>query len=125
VPEEGRADYLAMIAQVVRAGGQTGLISLRRKKNGDALYTSVVSAALHNSAGETIGVMAIIEDISERRRTEEELRLREASLVQAQRIAHLGSWSMELIDLDEMKANPLRWSDEFFRLFGYERMALK
>jgi two-component system, cell cycle sensor histidine kinase and response regulator CckA len=120
VPEDHLLQYLAMIERAAHEGGQTGMIDLRRKKNGEMIYTSVVSAALHNGVGETVGVMAIIEDISARRRTEEELKLREASLVQAQRIAHLGSWSMELIDMEDISENPLRWSDEMFSLLGYE-----
>src|ERR1700687_3342555 len=36
-----------------------------------------------------------------------------------QRVAHLGSWQRDLIDLDDWAHNPLRWSDEMFRLLGY------
>ncbi len=54
VPEENQADYLEMIAQVVRAGGQTELISRRRTKNGGMLHTSIVAAALHDATGETV-----------------------------------------------------------------------
>jgi PAS domain S-box-containing protein len=42
------------------------------------------------------------------------------SLAQAQRIAHIGSWDLELVNLDQIDANPLRWSAEMFRIFGYE-----
>ncbi len=44
----------------------------------------------------------------------------EESLAQAQRIAHIGSWDLDLEDLDNLDANPLRWSDELFRIFGYQ-----
>ncbi len=44
----------------------------------------------------------------------EELRLREEALLEAQRIAHLGSW---VVDLREQRLN---WSDEVFRLLGIE-----
>src|SRR4051812_33768063 len=43
----------------------------------------------------------------------------EESLAQAQRIAHIGSWELDLSDLEHLDANILRWSDELFRIFGY------
>ncbi len=55
-----------------------------------------------------------------RRVTETELRDKEASLATAQRIAHIGSWELDLTNLENIDSNPLRWSDEVFRIFGYE-----
>lgn len=37
----------------------------------------------------------------------------EASLAEAQRIAHLGNWDWNIVD------NKLRWSDEVYRIFGF------
>ena len=48
------------------------------------------------------------------------LRKSEANLAAAQRIAHLGSLEQELSNLDDLEKNPLYWSDEVFRVFGYE-----
>jgi two-component system cell cycle sensor histidine kinase/response regulator CckA len=64
--------------------------------------------------------LAMFHDISERKQAEQRLRESEANLAAAQRIAHLGSWALELHDLDELDKNPLRWSDELYRVFGYE-----
>jgi PAS domain S-box-containing protein len=49
----------------------------------------------------------------------------EASLAAAQRIARVGNWEMDLSDLAEVNRNPLRWSDEVFRIFGYEPGAIE
>ncbi len=43
----------------------------------------------------------------------------EATLAMAQRIARIGSWDLELRDLHDMNNNPLHWSDELYRIFGY------
>lgn len=51
---------------------------------------------------------------------ESELRRSEAHLAASQRIAHLGSWELDLSNLSDINANPLSWSDEVFRIFGYE-----
>lgn len=56
----------------------------------------------------------------QQRRDELALRASEESLARAQHIAHIGSWEMELTSLTDLDANPLRCSDELFRIFGYE-----
>jgi PAS domain S-box-containing protein len=56
-----------------------------------------------------------LENAAKRRKqkqAEEDLRLREASLADAQRIAQIGSWDIDLSN------NHLDWSDETYRIFG-------
>ena len=50
-----------------------------------------------------------------RRQTEKALRRSEANLVNAQRIAHIGSWERDLVN------NQLVWSDEVYRIFGVSK----
>jgi diguanylate cyclase (GGDEF)-like protein/PAS domain S-box-containing protein len=50
--------------------------------------------------------------IEERKEAEEALRESEASLAEAQRIAHVGHWNFDWI------TNKLYWSDEIYRIFG-------
>src|ERR687893_1943241 len=49
-----------------------------------------------------------------RKKAEEKLRRGEASLAEAQRLAHLGSWEWDV------KTGEVSWSDETFRIYGYE-----
>ncbi len=60
------------------------------------------------------GTLVLRSDITERVRAEQALRANEARLAEAQAIAHLGSWEL---DLASGSAN---WSDEEYRLLGYE-----
>lgn len=53
-----------------------------------------------------------IGSIIKRIQAEETLRESEASLANAQRIAHLGSWEWNVV------TNEIRWSDEIYRIFG-------
>jgi len=62
---------------------------------------------------------------SRRKRAEEAVRRTETHLAAAQRIAHVGSWEAELRSLDDFSQNSLWWSDETFRIFGYEPGAVK
>ncbi len=56
----------------------------------------------------------IILDVSDRKLVEEKLHHSQGALVEAQRIAHLGNWSFNLI------TQKLVWSEETFRILGFE-----
>ena len=59
-------------------------------------------------------LLLLISDITERKRMEETLIESEARLMQAQAIAHLGSWEIDL-------TNQVMWgSEEAFRIYGIE-----
>ena len=54
-----------------------------------------------------------------RKQAENLIGISERNLAKSQEMAHLGSWELDLANLDDINANPLRWSDEIFRMFGY------
>jgi len=45
--------------------------------------------------------------------------LTDVHLALAQQLSHVGSWELDLTNLKDIDSNPLRWSDETFRLLGY------
>jgi PAS domain S-box-containing protein len=57
---------------------------------------------------------------AEQKRAEEVLRRRETTLQQAGHMAHLGAWDIEVRNHDDLNVNRLSWSDEVYRIFGYE-----
>ncbi len=81
--------------------------------------------AFFDEAGEKIGAVVAMHDVTEARKAEEELRASEAALVLAQQVAHLGSWEMDLDSPGDLNGNALRWSDETFRIFGFEPDAIE
>ncbi len=57
---------------------------------------------------------AFVRDISERKQIEDELKNRETLLNEAQQFSHVGSWDMDI------PSGKVRWTDESFRLFGFQ-----
>ncbi|HEV2826853.1 MAG TPA: PAS domain S-box protein, partial [Pyrinomonadaceae bacterium] len=58
--------------------------------------------------------VAIAQDITERKQAEEKLRQSESQLAEAQHLANIGSWSLDLSN------NTVTWSDELYRIFGVQ-----
>jgi len=64
--------------------------------------------------GVVVGTVVTFVDITERREAEKSLEKSRRLLAEAQRIAHLGCWELDLVN------NELTWSDETYRIFGLE-----
>jgi PAS domain S-box-containing protein len=92
---------------------ETRLVGL----NGKETWTEVMACSITYQGKPSMQVA--YRDISQRKIAEKKLLDSEASLVAAQRVAHLGSWQRDLIDLENWTRDPLRWSDEMYRLLGY------
>lgn len=84
-----------------------------RRANGDE-FPIELSLGAHGEGGTGLFLTAIIRDTSERTQLEDWLRLREAQLAEAQALAKLGSWDLDL------RANEMQWSDEMFRILGLD-----
>ena len=73
---------------------------------------------LRDSAGQPLKMIGTVLDITERRQAKEALKASEASLKEAQKLAHIGSYEL---DLD---TNELEWSDEMYQIHGVEKNEL-
>jgi len=82
-----------------------------KKKNGTIFWERAFISSIRNEEGVTIHYVAVKEDITEKKKADEELKQSETNLAQAQRLAHLGSWKLDIVN------NNLSWSDEVFRIF--------
>ncbi len=89
--------------------GETALLDA----SGAEIPVSQVIIAHHDDQGQLQYLSTVMRDIRRSKAVEAALRASEAQLAQAQAIAHLGSWDLDLA------SGQATWSDEEYRLLGY------
>jgi PAS domain S-box-containing protein len=105
--DELRLAYFSVVGIGITALGaaKNAALSAAWSANGD-LAQAVLELKLINQKLESDGL--------ERERVNKKLRFSEALLTEGQRISHTGSWLLN------MATNKLLWSEEHYRIFGYE-----
>jgi len=83
-----------------------------RSANGDWHWMFDKSMPLYDESGVFIGYIGSAIDITDRKLVQQLLQDKEQMLSESQRIAHIGSWSMELA------TGCISWSDEMYQIYG-------
>ena len=71
-------------------------------------------AVSRDEQGKPLKMLGVVQDIDDRKRAELALAERARQLREAQTLARIGNWSADLV------TGKLVWSDEIYRIFGYE-----
>ncbi len=88
------------------------------KSDGSLLWVHVTVSAVRDSHGKHINSIGTFEDISERKKIEQAINRSETILKQAGILANLGAWEIEYNQIGNK--NSLHWSDQVYRIFGYQ-----
>ena len=83
VPEDRQAEFLALSDREAEGEGYTGFETIRMHRDGRRVDVEVAAAPIRDAEGNVMGAMAVLSDISDRKRQEEELRASRARLVAA------------------------------------------
>ena len=73
IPEDRQNEFRALLDAVVQGNLLSQVETRRRRKDGSLIDVSLSTAAMRNATGDVIGAMAIIADITVRKRMEEAL----------------------------------------------------
>jgi len=93
--------------------------TLYLRKDGTTVWGEWTSSVIRDENGALKLFISIIQNIDDRKRAEAEARETAELLANSQRIAHLGSWDLDIVEDRE------RWSDEVYRIFGLEPQSIE
>jgi diguanylate cyclase (GGDEF)-like protein/PAS domain S-box-containing protein len=113
VPERSRANHPGLRTMFAGSPGYRrmgqGLSVSARRKDGSEVEVEITLGRIETAQG--LFFACGLRDITERKQAEVALRASAVRLNEAQRLAHVGSWELDLV------SGELLWSDEVFRLF--------
>ena len=121
-PKEHRAEVMRRVEACARHGTPYDFELPKHTLAGRRIWVRSIGEAVRDADGSIVRVQGALQDITDRKAAQERLRQSEETLALAQSVAHLGSWE---VDLDDTGSNTLRWSDETFRIFGFEPGAVE
>jgi len=111
VPDFPEGDFEAVMAPLF-ATGRAHFEAPHKKKDGTTVPMEVVGYKMPASESESPSLITFVSDISARKAVEEKLRISQKNLAEAQRIARVGSWRLDLA------TNDVVWSEELYRMFN-------
>jgi PAS domain S-box-containing protein len=86
--------------------------TIRLRKDGRRINVSITISPIKDEDGNILGASSIADDITQDKILEYEHKKREKQLLEAQQIAHLGYWELDIITRD------LIWSEELYKIYG-------
>jgi PAS domain S-box-containing protein len=118
--EDYREANWALVTELLEGNRRQFQIEKKyRRKDGSSIWVSNNVSLVPGTEMVPRFIMALSEDITQRKRAEEALQRSEAYLAEAQKLTHTGSWVWNL------RTDTLFWSQEVFRIYDYdpEKMA--
>jgi PAS domain S-box-containing protein len=86
-----------------------------KTRSGEPIYASVDAHLIRGADGHVSHIDGSLRDITKRKRAEKNLQQSEARLKEAQAIAHIGNWEIDML------SNTHIWSDEIYHIYGVNK----
>ena len=84
------------------------------KKNGDVLFIEFEGLIGYDNQNNFEQTYCILNDVTERKNIEKQLKLNMDDLVKSQSISKVGTWRLDV------ETNEVVWSDELFKMYGFD-----
>lgn len=114
VSDELADDHRQIYESLLDGQYLSGVETKRQTSDGTLVDVSLSGGPIYGSDGDAVGTVAVIEDITDRKERERELERTTELLGQAQHIAEVGGWELDL-ETEEMTV-----TDEFRDLHGLD-----
>ncbi|WP_437756794.1 ATP-binding protein [Sorangium sp. So ce1389] len=115
VHPDDRERMTTLLQRALETGEGSGASAFRVLRRDGAVRECLLSSLpIVDGAGPPSRYFGVVVDLTERRRAEQELRRSERMLNEAQRIAHVGSWSYDLA------SRTVRWSEQLYHILGVD-----
>jgi PAS domain S-box-containing protein len=111
IDELDNAQQVARKMDKIASSGSLTFTTKHRKKEGASFHVEMTASYIEQDDGLFV---AFCRDISDRIKSESQVKRTADLLLRSQAIAHVGSWEYHLVE------DTLTWTDEVFRIFGYE-----
>jgi len=95
-------------------GSITDFEAQLKQKNGSIWWASTNAHFQKDEKGNILGVEGVTRDITDRKKAEDDRIKNEKDLKESQRIAHLGSWRVN------METNEVFWTAELYKMYGFD-----
>lgn len=102
------------LARAILKGEQVSEAFNIKRPQGEWRTVLANAAPIFGEDGNVEAGIVVFLDITESKKIEQKLRLNEKNLKESQRIAHVGSWSLDLA------TNEVIWTEELYRMFGFD-----
>ena len=115
VAPEDREDFMALTRRVFRGESGTLEFSVDGLKSGRRLRVDSHAVPFRDETGKIVALLGVTRDVTAQRMAEAAVRGSEARLAEAQRIARLGSWEIDIT------TGNAYWSDEIYDVLGVDK----
>jgi PAS domain S-box-containing protein len=119
--EDYREANWALITELVEGKRRQFQIEKKyRRKDGSLVWVSNNVSLVPGTERVARFIMALSEDITQRKRAEEALQRSEGYLAEAQKLTHTGSWAAQVSQKENVYWSNVYWSKEMYQIFGLD-----